>query len=84
MMAVVAGCADGGERSVEGGGGSRLRRVGQSERGDASLGEEAALDVSGNGLRGAGWGRPFLPRMDQIRDRFGENSIGFQHAVCNL
>ena len=56
MMAVVADCADGGERSVEGGAGSRLRRVRQAEGGDAGLGEEAALDVSGNGLRSAGRG----------------------------
>lgn len=38
----------------------------ETEGRDARLGEEAALDVGGNGLRRLGRGRPLLPGMDGI------------------
>ncbi len=59
--------APGGARRTEGSQSSPLRC--ESEGHDASLEEAEALDVSRHGLRCAGRGQPFLPRMDQIGHR---------------
>jgi len=49
--------------------------LGGTEGSDASLGQEAALDAGRNDLRRAGRGLPFVPSMNQVRDRALEGRV---------